>query len=139
MNKDRIKEIVLYLFFGGMTTAVSWGSYALLVKGLGCNIAVGNTLSWIMAVLFAFATNKQFVFRSRSWQSNIMIPELFKFLGARLGTGVLEIVGVPLLVKLGFDYTLFGVKGAWSKIVVSFVVVVLNYVFSKVVIFKSDK
>jgi len=134
------KEIINYLLFGGMTTVVSWGTYSLFVKAIGMSIGVGNILSWICAVLFAFVTNKLFVFESKTWQPATAIREFFSFIGARLTTGVIEWVGVPFFSTHGLIHPLFGVKGLLAKIVVSIVVIILNYLFSKfLVFFKKDK
>ena len=139
----KYKETISYLFWGGMTTLVSWGSYSLFIYLLpesGYRIALANTLSWIAAVLFAFVTNKMWVFGSKSWEPALVIKELGKFVVARLVTGVIENVGVPLLVKIGLDQKLFGVDGLPAKIIISIIVVVLNYVFSKCIVFhKKDE
>lgn len=134
----KYQEIISYLFWGVATTCVSWGSYSLFAKGLDTSIIVANILSWICAVLFAYLTNKLFVFHSYSWKPDYLFREFTLFLSARLGTGALEIIFVPLLVRLGLNQTIFGVKGAVSKVLVSFLVVILNYVFSKLFIFKSQ-
>ena len=134
------KEIINYLLFGGMTTVVSWGTYSLFVKAIGMSVSVGNVLSWICAVLFAFVTNKRFVFESKTWQPATALREFFSFIGARLATGVIEWVGVPFFSTHGLTHPLFGVKGLLAKIVVSIVVIILNYIFSKFLVFiKKDK
>ena len=134
------KEIINYLLFGGMTTVVSWGTYSLFVKAIGMSVSVGNVLSWICAVLFAFVTNKLFVFESKTWQPATALREFFSFIGARLATGVIEWVGVPFFSTHGLTHPLFGVKGLLAKIVVSIVVIILNYIFSKFLVFiKKDK
>lgn len=140
----KYKEILSYLFFGVLTTAVNWLAFSLFVKGLGMTdgIAynVANVLSWVLAVLFAFVTNKLFVFESKTWKPATALREFFSFVGARLTTGAIEWVGVPFLTNHGLGAPLFGVKGLWAKISVSFLVVILNYVFSKFLIFtKKDK
>jgi len=158
MNKlgqlwKKYKEYVLYLVFGGLTTVVSWGSYSIFtllfrnitaqlgIFGLKISVQIllANVLSWILAVLFAFVTNKLWVFESKSWRGKVVLPELAKFVGARLLTGVIEIVLVPLLVSIGLNQTIFGIEGALSKILVSIIVIILNYFFSKFLIFKKDR
>lgn len=134
------KEIINYLIFGALTTVVSWGTYSLFVKGFGMSVGVGNVLSWVCAVLFAFVTNKLFVFESKTWAPAIAVREFFSFIGARLITGAIEWVGVPYFSTHGLTYPLFGVKGLLSKVVVSIVVIILNYLFSKFLVFiKKDK
>lgn len=140
------KEVISYLFFGVLTTVVSWVSYALFVKVLGVSgpddtlkISVCNVLSWIAAVLFAYITNKIFVFESRSFKPSVLGKELVSFVGSRLLTGVIEWVGVPLLVKIGLNQVIAGTEGMLAKILVSIIVVILNYVFSKLFVFKGKK
>ncbi len=134
------KEIINYLLFGGMTTVVSWGTYSLFVKAIGMSVGVGNILSWICAVLFAFVTNKLFVFESKTWQPATALREFVSFIGARLATGVIEWFGVPYFSTHGLTHPLFGVKGLLAKVVVSIVVIILNYIFSKfLVFFKKEK
>ncbi len=134
----KYREILSYLFWGAATTVVSWGSYALFERGAGTGIVIANILSWVCAVLFAYVTNKLWVFQSRSWKPAVVVRELGLFVSARLVTGAFEIIMVPFLVKIGMDQSLLGVKGALSKVVVSFVVVLLNYVCSKLFIFQKN-
>ena len=147
----RYREIISYLFWGVMTTVVSWVTYALFdllfrgvaaelhVFGLSVSVEVllDSVLSWICAVLFAYVTNKLWVFESKSWEKQVVLPEVVKFFSARAATGVLEIVGVPLLTALGLDQTIFGVEGMLAKVVVSVIVVILNYVLSKLLVFRE--
>lgn len=142
----KYKEIIMYLFFGVLTTAVSWLSYAvfeilfgLIIPDAGLKIALANVLSWICAVLFAYITNKLWVFESKSWEKKLLIKEIVSFVGSRLLTAPLEWVGVPLLVAVGLDATLFGIDGMIAKVVVSVAVVILNYVFSRLIVFRKSK
>ena len=144
------REVIAYLFWGAMTTAVSWASYtllALLLRGVGreltllgrgvsVTVLVANVFSWVCAVLFAFVTNKLRVFRSASWQRAVVLPEFAKFIASRLATGILEIVAVPALVAFGLDQAIGGVEGMVAKILVTVVVVILNYVLSKLLVFR---
>ena len=130
------KEAIDYLFWGGMTTVVSWGSYSLFVL-LGASVFWGNAGSWVCAVTFAFVTNKLWVFGSKSWAGNVVFPELGKFLSSRVATGVFEMVAVPALVAIGLNQTIFGIDGMVSKVVVSVAVIVLNYILSKLFVFKK--
>ncbi len=139
---NKYSEIIGYLFFGVLTTVVSWGSYSLFVllfNGTALRgtyaVVLANILSWLFAVIFSFVTNKAFVFKSGSWKIGSIFPEACKFLFARLGTGLLEIVAVPLLVTIGLDQSFLGIDGMVSKILVSIVVVILNYFFCKWFIF----
>ena len=139
------REMISYLFWGAMTTVVSWGSYALFFRILGGILAVSaaitaaNILSWLCAILFAFIANKQWVFRSKSWKRRIWWPEFLKFVSSRIVTGILEIAGVPLLVKMGLDVKIMGIDGMLAKILVSVVVVILNYFFGKFLVFRKKQ
>jgi putative flippase GtrA len=136
LNKN--KEIISYLFWGVMTTAVSWGTYSIFVT-VTKSVSAANILSWICAVLFAFVTNKLWVFQSKEWAFRIIMPEFLKFVTARLATGVMEIVGVPLLVYLGFDQKIAGIEGMLAKVLVSIIVTILNYVLSKLLVFRNKQ
>lgn len=151
----KYREIISYIFWGGLTTVVSWITYALFVwvfetvdfsgfSLFGFNIDylnISNVLSWICAVSFAFVANKWFVFRSRSTTVKIVLFELVSFFGARIFTGVIAIVLFPILYNLGLNQSLLGTDGLPAKIVTSIIEIVLNWVFSKYLIFshKSDK
>ena len=146
----KYREIILYLFWGVMTTIVSWITYSVFVSlfssgivfsilrfSFSVDIMLANILSWICAVTFAFITNKLFVFQSKSWQFQIFWPELWKFFSARIVTGVIEIIAVPALVGFGLDQEIFGIAGSWAKVIVSIVVIILNYLFSKLFVFRK--
>lgn len=144
------KEIIMYLVFGVLTTAVSWSSYTLFVNVFGMKVSFANAISWVLAVSFAFVTNKLWVFNSKTWAFTKVVKELLSFVASRGITGVFEILSVPFLEKLGFDKTFFSLaqkiglsnglfftKGIYSKIFVSVVVIVLNYFFSKIFVFRN--
>ena len=144
----KYKEIILYVIMGAATTIVNWAVYALMTLimntgakawGYDVDIFVSTLVAWIAGVAFAFVTNKVWVFESKSWKFTLVMKELSLFVLARLATGFLEWFGTPALVKWGLNQTLFGVKGSISKIVVSIAVVILNYVFSKLIIFKKKE
>ena len=142
----KYKEIIMYLIFGVLTTLVSWGSYALFEMLLGTFIkdvillsSVANVLSWIIAVLFAFVTNKLWVFDSKSWKGAVVIKELGAFVGSRVLTGCLEWFGVPLLMIIGIDQSILGIEGMVAKVLISVIVVILNYVLSKLLVFRKKK
>lgn len=146
----KYKEIITYVIFGVLTTVVSWGSYTVFVEVLSMKVFVGNLLSWICAIVFAYVTNKLWVFESKSWKPSVIGKEIVTFVASRGITGVIEILCVPLLAKTGFDNIFYGIlekmnisigilftDGIYSKIFLSVVVVILNYFFSKFIIFKN--
>lgn len=139
----KYKEIIMYLIMGGLTTLVSWGTYMLFVWILPIYnedflILTANTLSWVFAMTFAYITNKIWVFESKSWERHFLMKEFGMFASARLLTGIFEVIAVPGLVWLGCNQTIFGVEGMLSKVIVSIIVVLLNYVFSKLFIFRKQ-
>lgn len=140
------KEVILYIIMGVLTTLVNLIVYAICVKPLAAFISdktiyigAAKLIAWVVAVLFAFFTNKVWVFESKSWAPKVFWRELISFVGARALTGLLEVFGTPFLVSIGLDQTLFGVEGMWAVIIVSVFVIIFNYVFSKLVIFKNKK
>lgn len=142
MIKDlliRFREQISYLFFGVLTTVVNWVVYAFLMWIPGVNVEVANAVAGIVAILFAYVTNRIFVFESTSKRKKEVLLEFVRFLGGRAVTFVVEVVGVPGLYYLGLNQGIFGIEGAWAKIIVSVVVIVLNYVFSKLFVFTKKR
>ncbi len=145
---DKYREIIMYLIFGVLATAISWGTYALFTKivptftvfGITVDLTTtSNVLSWVCAFLFAFFSNKLWVFESKSWKPNVAFKEFWMFFTSRFITGIIEWFGLPLLLFIGLDQTIFGVEGMFAKVLISVIVVILNYVFSKLFIFKDKK
>lgn len=144
------KEILMYIVFGVLTTIVGWGTYTLFANACKMNVFWSNLLSWACAVAFAFVTNKLWVFESKSWERKQVLKEASGFVASRGITGVIEIVSVPLVARLGFDNIFYNAlnkleitadilftNGIYSKVSVAFVIVILNYVFSKLIVFKK--
>ena len=124
-------DIVTYLFFGVLTTLVNYAVYLPCYNLLGLSATVSNVIAWVVAVAFAYLTNKPWVFKSYDWSAKVVIPELAKFVACRVGSGVLETGIIFVFVDwLGFDGNVF-------KLITSVLVVVLNYVGSKLLVFKK--
>lgn len=133
------RETVSYLVFGVLTTVVNIVSYLplyklLLLAGLGETLAnvVSNTTAWVLAVLFAYATNKIFVFQSKTGSVKAAMREFGLFVGARAASYVVDMGGMLLLVNL------LHVQNAVAKILTNILVVIINYFFSKWFIFNRD-
>ena len=123
-------DILVYLFFGGLTTAVNYLVYLPCFHFLAIPAAVSNVIAWVVAVTFAFLTNKPLVFRSHDWSAAVVFPELAKFVGCRVGSGLLETAILFVFVDcLSFS-------GLWVKLFTSVMVVVLNYFGSKLLVFR---
>lgn len=128
-------ELIMYFVFGISTTAISWLVYSISEAVIGLNLYWSGTASWIVAVSFAFVTNKLWVFESKIWEMKLVLAEAITFFAGRALTGMLEVIAVPKMVDWGLDATLFGVKGLPAKIIVSVLIVALNYALSKFVSF----
>ena len=124
-------DILAYLIFGVLTTAVNYLVYLPVYNLWGLSAAVSNTIAWVAAVAFAYLTNKPFVFKSHDWSKETVIPELTKFVSCRVASGAME----TLILFLSVD--LMGWNGNIWKLVTSVLVVVLNYVFSKLIVFRK--
>lgn len=127
----KYEEIISYLFFGGMTTVVNYAVYLPCYNWLGISGAVSNVIAWVAAVAFAYLTNKPFVFKSHDWSAKVVIPELTKFVSCRVGSGLLETAIIFLTVDC------LHWNGNVIKLLTSVLVVVLNYVASKLLVFKK--
>ena len=124
-------DVLSYLFFGGLTTVVNYLLYFPLYNWLHFSATVSNAIAWVFAVAFAYLTNKPFVFKSHDWSAKTVVPELAKFVGCRVGSGVVETVLLLVCVDwLAWD-------GNIMKIVTSVLVVVLNYIASKLIVFRK--
>jgi putative flippase GtrA len=124
------REILLYIFFGGFTTVVSVGSFILFVEFFGIYPLIANVLSWILAVGFAYITNRKWVFCSQA-QGNAIWAEVFGFYGGRLFTlGIEEGALLVFVTWLGMNSTVI-------KLAIQFVVLTGNYILSKFLIFRK--
>lgn len=124
------KEIVLYFIFGVVTTLVNIFLFWILSDILKIYYLISNVWAWIGAVLVAFVTNKYWVFDSKSWKKEIWILECLQFFGARFATGILDMFLMYLMVSR------LGILKMIAKLVVTVLVIVLNYILSKIWIFK---
>ncbi|MDR1630715.1 MAG: GtrA family protein [Oscillospiraceae bacterium] len=142
-------EVVLYVFFGVVTTVVNYVTF------LGCDAVFGtgpittlnlfgrawdiswvfisNLIAWVVGVLVAFVTNKLFVFESKSWRAGVVLKEFPPFVGARLFSLLVETFGLVLL------FNIMGINAKISKALLAVFVVIINYFFSKFVIFTKKK
>ena len=123
------KEVLLYLFFGGLTFVVSIVSYVIFDVALAMNELVANVLSWILAVSFAYITNKIWVFDAPTHTIKEFVKQLLSFFGGRVATLVIE-----ELILLVF-VTLLAFPSVPVKVVAQVIVIILNYVISKLWVF----
>ena len=127
----RYWEVLSYLIFGVLTTAVNYLVYLPVYNLVGLSAALSNAITWVVAVAFAYLTNKPFVFKSHDWSAKIVIPELTKFVGCRVASGAAE----TLILLLTVDILHW--NGNLWKLVTSVLVVVMNYIASKLVVFRK--
>ena len=114
-----------------LTTAVNYIVYLPCYNLLHLSASVSNAIAWVAAVAFAFLTNKPFVFRSHDWSAKVVVPELVKFVGTRIGSGVLE----TLILFVTVDMLHW--NGNLWKLVTSVLVVILNYVGSTLLVVRK--
>ena len=160
-DRDKMREMSMYLLFGVLTTAVNWLVYFAFTSALGMNnyakgsyeyVLIGNAaniVAWIAAVLFAFFTNRKWVFTDADRQVSLpaqlgafaggrvatfFLDYLVTYFGARALTALLPaLTAVPLL---GRDWNLCDIL---AKVVAAIIVIIGNYIFSKLVVFRNRK
>ena len=144
-NHRQLQELAMYLIFGVLTTAVNWAAYLLLTWALGLRQTlpgstpyliisnIGQIVGWVLSVLFAFVTNKRYVFRSHSENRKGVWRELGLFVSARVASLLLFDLGLFTVLQL------CGMNDNWDKLLMNVLVIVFNYVASRFVIFKKKK
>lgn len=128
---EKYWDIISYLFFGVLTTVVNYLVYLPCYNWLHWSAALSNAVAWVFAVAFAYLTNKPLVFKSHDWSLKTVIPELSKFIACRVGSGVVETVILLVTVDL------LHWDGNVMKLITSVLVVILNYIGSKLLVFKK--
>ena len=126
-------DVISYLFFGVLTTAVNYLIYLPCYNLLSWSAGFSNIVAWIGAVAFAFLTNKPYVFKSYDWSWSVVWPELTRFIGCRIGSGVLE-TGILLICVDILHW-----NGNVMKLTTAVLVIILNYIGSKFLVFKKKK
>lgn len=145
-DKEKMRELIVYVFFGVLTTLVNWEVYTIMTYLLGMEtyaegtaqyVLIGNAsnaVAWVIAVLFAFFTNKHYVFKSDKTRQNGAWKEFILFVSARIASYLIfDLVLYTLLLSV------FQVHHQVDKILMNVLVVIFNYVASKLVIFKKNK
>lgn len=127
----RYRGMIVYLVLGGMTTVVNMAVYYGCYEVWGIHSDLSTILAWIVAVIFAFFTNKPWAFDSHDWSLKTVLPEAGRFLECRLGTGLVELLLMHIAVEM------LGWPGTPMKLLVGVIVVVLNYVGSRLLVFRK--
>ena len=124
-------ERIGYLFFGVLTTLVNIVVYWVATKILGTGYRIATAAAWVIAVMFAFVTNKFFVFKSKNVSAGVLMKEALSFTLARVLSGVLDYGWMVFAVDtVGMDDLL-------AKIVSNVFVIIVNYIFSKLFVFRN--
>jgi len=129
------KEIINYLIFGILTTIINLLAYYLLVYTIfnpnkPIELQITNIISWLVAITFAYITNKKYVFNSKE---NKILKEIIKFYSSRLTTLFIEMLLMFIFV------TLYNLNDKFIKIIISIIVIILNYLLSKLLVFKRKE
>lgn len=125
------RDVLLYVLFGALTTAVNYCVYLPLYHGARWSAGLCNAIAWAISVMFAFVTNKAFVFASHDWSLPVLTREVATFVGCRIASGLLE-TGILLVAVDWLDG-----DGTFWKLLTSVVVIVFNYAGSKLLIFRK--
>ena len=132
IKKLYANDVIRYIFFGGCTTVVNLASFFFL-RQAGLQREIANVISVILAIVFAYAVNSKFVFLDKCETLKDHIRPFCKFVGARLSTMVIEVGGVWFFAEIVHLNDMVG------KLIIQFVVMALNYVFSKFLVFTSGR
>ncbi len=124
-------SLVTYILFGCLTTVVNYLVYLPLYNFAELSGAVSNMIAWVAAVVFAYFTNKPFVFNSHDWSCKTVFPELGKFVGCRVMSGLLETVLIWVAVDM------YQMNGNLIKLLVGILVLIINYLGSKLLVFRK--
>lgn len=129
----KYKEVISYLFFGVLTTAVDFLSYLLFTRVLSMGDELSNIIAQVVAIIFAFVTNKLFVFEDKTDSREKLFGQFLKFVSLRMATLILNAALFRLLAVA------LGIHDIVAKALVSVLVIILNYVFSKLIVFRSKE
>ena len=128
---NKYKSFVLYVFFGGCTTVINIATYALCTRIFGFGTVLATIVAWVLAVSAAYITNKIWVFESKAWTKKAILQEAAAFAACRIATGVMDLAIMYVSVDL------LGLPDLIMKVLSNAFVIVLNFIFSKLIIFKS--
>ena len=137
MNKliplyQKNKSVILYLLFGGLTTVVNIVTYHICYEILFISNLLSTILAWLFSVIFAYFTNRIFVFESKAKGIQSWVQEIFSFFACRIATGVMDVV----IMVVAVDY--FHQNSMLWKVISNILVIVINYIASKYLIFKKS-
>lgn len=129
----KYKELILYVFFGGLTTLVNWGLYWLFADFLSLSYLLSTAVAQLAAILFAYITNRIWVFDSKVHGLRGIACEIAKFFGCRAVSFVLDL----LCMYVGVD--LLKIDDMLMKLLANVIVIIANYVLSKLFVFRKKQ
>ena len=130
----KYKEVINYLIFGVLTTLVNFVSYFIFAKVFKIDEVISSGLSWLCSVLFAYITNKLFVFESKTTRKREILKEMASFFLSRIVSGALCDVGTFAIM-----FNVLNINDVVAKLVTQVMVVILNYLLSKLIVFRKSK
>lgn len=137
LKKLLTREVILYLIFGVLTTVIDFIVFYCTYNFLHIDEMLATAIAWCAAVIFAYITNRLFVFESKESESKGILREIGLFVGARLiSLGISEVIVLLMMKVMGFDGKLGSIV---TKLVCAIVVVIFNYFASKLVIFRKKQ
>jgi putative flippase GtrA len=131
MKTKTYKEIVLYVFWGVVTTITNLAVYSLCRINSFFSIQCSTIIAWFISVFAAFVSNKFFVFTSKNKKVPVFMRELCLFYGSRILSGVIDIVLMAIMTRFDFLHEKL------AKLLVNIFIICINYIFSKVIIFRT--
>lgn len=130
------RQLFLYAAFGVVTSVVSWSTYIACTFVL--DAITSNIISWLLKVATSFVTGKLWVFRNKSHRVRIIVKQLILFYSSRIATGVIEIFLFTLLMSTRLATPILGIEGIAAKMAVSVLIIILNYLFTRIMVFTAD-
>lgn len=131
LNRLTTYEMIVYIFFGAVTTFINWASFLLIKQSLRQSTAFANAAAWVIAVIFAYVVNKRYVFKSHQDTIGALLWEFALFIVARLLSFAFD--EAFMVVTVDYLYCPAGL----AKILANIVVLIMNYIASKIIIFKK--
>ena len=127
----KYKEVINYGIFGILTTIINYVSYIIFTRIFNIDIFISNLLAWFLSVLFAFITNKIIVFESKQITFKVIVKEGTSFIVARILSLLLDMFILYIMSDL------MGINDLIVKIISNIIVIIVNYILSKFIIFKK--
>ena len=128
---QKYRHIILYVIFGVLTTLVNITAYWLMAHIIHFGTMPSTVVAWVSAVLFAYVTNRKWVFHSKAEEKTEILKEVITFFVCRIATGIADLACMYLFAVL------MGINDVFVKTAANILVIILNYVASKFFVFRS--